>query len=270
MTQDHKGFVLVTGASAGIGAVYADRLARRGYDLILVARRADALKDVGARISAATGRTVETVTADLGARADLRKVEEILRQDTRITLLVNNAGVAALSPLLNADAEAMSNIIAVNNDALVRLSLAVLPRFVARRAGAIINLSSAVAINTELLNGVYSASKAFVLAFSQALTHELAGTGVRIQVVLPGATATDIWAKGGRPHENLPKEIVMQTEPMVDAALAGFDQGEFVTAPSLPDAAQWQSFDEARRALGQKLSLSSPAARYAVAGCETG
>ena len=123
-------------------------------------------------------------------------------------------------------------------------------------------MSSGVAIGPEILNGVYSASKAFVLAFSQSLKHELADKGVRIQVVVPGVVATDSWANNGMPVENLPKEMVMSADAMVDAALSGFDQGEFATAPSLPDKDQWDAFDQARRALFENLSRSAPAARY--------
>jgi uncharacterized protein len=262
MTKHTKGFALITGASAGIGAVYADRLARRGYDLIVVARRADRLQAIAERITAEMGRNVKIVVADLSDRADLRRVEDILRNDTRISLLVNNAGLGPVAPLLDSDVEAMSDVIAVNIDCLMRLTYAAVPRFVERGAGSIINISSGVAIGPETLNGVYSASKAFVLAFSQSLKRELADKGVRIQVVLPGVVATDSWANNGMPVENLPKEMVMSADAMVDAALSGFDQGEFATAPSLPDRAQWDAFDQARQALFQNLSRSAPATRY--------
>jgi len=265
MTERNKGFALITGASAGIGAVYADRLARRGYDLILVARRADILKSIADRITRETRRKVETVAADLGNRADLARVEEILRNDARISLLVNNAGLGPIAPLLNSDVDAMSDVVAVNIDAMMRLTYAAAPKFVERGAGSIINLSSAVAIGPEMLNGVYSASKAFVLAFSQSLRNELSDKGVRIQVVLPGVVTTDSWANNGMPVENLPKEMVMTAETMVEAALAGFDQGEFATAPSLAERSQWDAFDQARQALFQQLSRSAPAERYTKA-----
>jgi uncharacterized protein len=264
MTEHTKGFALITGASAGIGAIYADRLAHRGYDLILVARRADRLRAIAGRITAETGRKVEIVIADLSDRADLRRVEDILRNDTRISILVNNAGLGPVTPLLNSNVEAMSDVITVNVDALMRLTYAAAPKFVERGAGSIINMSSGVAIGPEMLNGVYGASKAFVLAFSQSLKHELADKGVRIQVVLPGVIATDSWANNGMPVENLPKEMVMSADAMVDAALSGFDQGEFATAPSLVDKEQWDAFDQARQALFQNLSRSAPAARYGV------
>jgi short-subunit dehydrogenase len=262
MTNQVKGFALITGASSGIGAVYAERLARRGHDLILVARREERLTSLAQRISGATGRKVETVVADLGDRAGSKRVEEILRRDTRISVLVNNAGAAAVTPLLNSDVDKMSEMIELNVNALVRLTYAAAPAFVQRGGGTIINIASIVAIGPEVLNGVYGGSKAFVVAFSQSLKHELADKGVRVQVVLPGATATDLWANAGLPVENLPKEIVMQTEPMVDAALAGLDLGEFVTIPALPDTRNWEAFEQARQSLIPVLGGSVPAKRY--------
>jgi uncharacterized protein len=167
-----------------------------------------------------------------------------------------------MNPLLNSDVDQMSRLIGVNVDALVRLTYAAAPRFAERGEGTIINISSAVSLWPEIVNGVYGASKAFVLAFSQSLKHELAEKGVRIQVVLPGATATDIWANVGFSLDNFPKEMVMSTGEMVDGALAGLDQGEFMTAPSLVDPAQWEAFDQSRLALAPQMSRSAPAARY--------
>lgn len=263
--QDNKGYALITGASSGIGAVYADRLARRGYDLILVARREDRLRALADRIAAETGRSVETIAADLGERASLAKVEAVLRGDARITMLVNNAGTASILPALAADVDEMSGMIAINVEALTRLSYAAAPGFAERGGGTIVNIASVVAIAPEMLNGVYGASKAYVLALSRSLHGELADKGVRVQVVLPGATATDIWANAGRRLEDMPEEILMSTDAMVDAALAGLDQGEFATIPSLPEAADWDRFEQARQALMPNLSRAEPAARYRAA-----
>ena len=259
------GTALITGASSGIGAVYADRLARRGYDLILVARNSDRLATLAGRLSKETGRSIETLTADLNDRASLARVEETLRGDDNITMLVNNAGVGANAPLLQSDVDKMSEMIALNVNALTRLTYAVAPRFVARGKGTIVNIASIVAVAPDVLNGVYGGSKAFVLAFSQSLHHELSDKGVRVQAVLPGATATEFWGIAGTPIEYLPKEIVMSAEDMVDAALAGLDLGELATIPSLPDYADWQAFDTARKALGPSLSRAEPASRFGVA-----
>jgi uncharacterized protein len=261
-TSNARGTALITGASTGIGAIYADRLAKRGYDLILVARNRERLDTLARRLAGETGRTIEIVTADLSDKADLARIETLLRTDTRITMLVNNAGVAAITPLLDSDVEKMDDMITLNVQALTRLTYAAAPGLVSRGGGTIINIASVVAIAPEALNGVYGASKAYVLALSQSLHKELAAQGVRIHAVLPGATATDLWAKAGRPVEHLPSEIVMSTDDMVDAALAGLDQGELVTIPALPDAADWQAYEAARQKLMPNLSRKTPAERY--------
>lgn len=263
--SDTMGTAVVTGASSGIGAVYADRLAERGYDLVLVARSADRLADVAKRIGARTGRKVDVLPADLADASDLARVEAFLRETPDVTLLVNNAGLGGALTLLESDIDQMTSLIALNVTALTRLTYAVVPQFVARGAGAIINIASIVAINPEVLNGVYGGSKAFVLAFSQNLRHELAGTGVTIQVVLPGATATDFWAIAGRPVEHLPSAIVMRSEDLVDAALVGLDRGEFASIPSLQDDRLFDAYEAARQAMLGKLSTAEPAPRYRAA-----
>jgi short-subunit dehydrogenase len=264
MNAQSKGIAVITGASSGIGAVYADRLARRGYDLLLVARTRGPMEGLSKKLSADTGRTVDILVADLTDAKDLAELERILRENTMISLLINNAGLGATKPLLNSDVSDMSRIIALNVEALTRLTYAVIPAFVKRGSGTIINIGSVVGVAPEILNGVYGGSKAFVLAFSQSLRHELAEKGITVQAVLPGATATNFWDTAGRPVDNLPKEIVMSTEDMVDASLAGLDQGEFVTIPALPDAGLWQSYEAARQALQPYLSRAEPAARYGV------
>ena len=263
-TTASLGTAVVTGASTGIGALYADRLARRGYDLVLVARNAERLQAQADRLVGTYGRTVRTLAADLTEAADLRRVEDLLRTDAGITLLVNNAGVGGTGPLLASDIDRMQDMIALNVTALTRLTYAAAPGFVARGQGAFINIASIVAIAPEVLNGVYGGSKAYVVAFSQSLQHELADKGVRVQVVLPGATATDFWQIAGTPVEHLPSEIVMRAEDLVDAALAGFDGGEFATIPALEDGAKWDAYEAARRAMHPELSRTKPASRYGV------
>ena len=265
MTQEHKGTALITGASSGIGAIYAHRLAQQGYDLIIVARNEERLKALASRLTAETGRTVETVAADLGSKAGLSRVESVLKEDRSITLLVNNAGFGGTAPLLAADVDKMQEMIELNVTALMRLTYAAVPGFVTRGGGTIINIASIVAIAPELLNGVYGGTKAFVLAFSQSLKHELAEKNIRIQAVLPGATATEFWGIAGTPVEHLPNEIVMSAEDMVDASLAGLDQGEFATIPALEDQGLFAAYEQARQALMPNLSRSVPAPRYKAA-----
>ncbi|MFM0546961.1 SDR family oxidoreductase [Paraburkholderia strydomiana] len=265
MTEVHKGTALITGASSGIGAIYADRLARRGYDLVLVARNRERLAALSSRITTETRRSVEILDADLGDKAGLAAVEAKLKQDASITLLVNNAGVGTHTPLVDSDVDAMQRMIDLNVSALTRLTYAAVPGFVARGKGALINIASIVAIAPEVLNGVYGGSKAFVLAFSQSLKHELADKGIQVQAVLPGATATEFWQTGGLPLENLDKAIVMSADDMVDAALVGFDRGELITIPSLHAVEKWEDYEAARRAMFSLLSTNAPAPRYKVA-----
>jgi len=260
-----KGTAVVTGASSGIGAVYADRLAERGYDLVLIARRADRLDEVAERIRAKTGRTVTAFPADLSDELDLARVELLLKETPAITLLVNNAGLGGALKLLDSDVEQMTSMIALNVTALTRLTYAVIPEFVRRGAGTVVNIGSIVAINPEALNGVYGGTKAFVLAFSQNLRNELQGTGVTVQVVLPGATATDFWDLSGRPLEQLPSGIVMSSKDLVDAALVGLDRGEFATIPSLQDGGLYDAYESARQGMIGSLSTATPAPRYRVA-----
>lgn len=262
MTTSTQGTALVTGASSGIGAIYADRLARRGYDLILVARNRGRLDGLANRLASETGRKIDVVAADLNDKADLARIEKVLREDASITLLINNAGVGATSPLLLSDVDKMDDMITLNVRALTRLTHAAVPGFVARGGGTIVNIASIVGIAPETLNGVYGGTKAFVLALSQSLHKELAEKNVRVQVVLPGATATDFWGIAGVPVEHLPNEIVMRADDLVDAALVGLERGELVTIPSLPDLEDWQAYETARQKLMPNLSRNAPAARY--------
>jgi short-subunit dehydrogenase len=261
-TTSPQGTALITGASAGIGALYADRLAQRGFDLILVARNEARLQAVARRTTTTHGRNVRVIPADLAAKADLKRVETVLRDDAGITMLVNNAGLGAVTPLLQSNVDQMEAMISVNVTALTRLTYAVAPRFAARGRGTIINIASIVAIGPEVLNGVYGASKAFVLAFTQSLQHELAAKGVRVQAVLPSATATEFWDLAGLPHSNLPANTVMSSTALVDAALVGLDQGEAVTIPSLPDGEPWAAYEAQRQALTPQFFHDTPGARY--------
>jgi short-subunit dehydrogenase len=260
-TQTAHGKALVTGASSGIGAVYADRLARRGFDLILAGRDSTRLKAVATSIRK-SGRQVEEVPGDLGSSEHVKALERRLLTDETLTLFVNNAGQAATTSLLESDVDKLEQMIQVNVVAFTRLAAAAAKAFVQRGRGTIINLSSAVALAPEMLNGAYNGTKAYVLNFTQSMQNELAGKGVQIQAVLPGAVGTELWARSGLPVENLPKDIVMPVDDMVDAALAGLDQGELVTIPSLPDKENWDAFVAARKVLRPNLSRSRVAGRY--------
>jgi len=251
---------LITGASDGIGAVYADRLARRGHPLILVARRTDKLKALAKRLTEDTGVSVDVITADLGKPEDLAGVEARLRTDSSVGGLVNNAGIAGEGAIVGADPARLSEMISLNVLAMTRLTAAIAPRLAANGSGAIINMSSVTALMPEAFSAVYPATKAYVLAFSEALQAELGPRGVRVQAVLPGITRTAIW--DAETIATFPVDMVMTAEDMVDAALAGFDLGEAISIPSLPDGTLLNDYLAARLTLRPGLSLRQPAQRY--------
>jgi short-subunit dehydrogenase len=261
--ETSKGTALITGASSGIGAVYADRLAKRGYDLILVARNQQRLNDVADRIRRETSRQITILPADLNEKAGLANVEAVLRDNSGITMLVNNAGTGSVASILQANVDTMEAMIGLNVTALTRLTYAVAPAFVARGAGTIINISSVVGIAVEALNGVYSASKSYVLSFGHSLQKDFTDKGVRVQTVLPGATATEFWDIAGYPPQKT-SEITMSAEDLVDAALAGLDAGETVTIPGLHEEKLWTKWEADRREISAKFRNAKPAPRYGV------
>ena len=252
--------VLITGASTGIGAVYADRFAHRGHDLVLVARDQARLEALATRLRRETGVSVAVLPADLTDPDDLAKVEARLREDEQIGILVNNAGAAAPGGFASPDLAALERLIRLNVIAVTRLAGVVAPRLAARGDGAIVNLSSVVALIPEIAMGAYGATKSYVLSLSQALQSELGAKGVYVQAVLPAATRTEIWERSGRSVEDL--KVVMSVEELVDAALVGFDRREAVTIPTLPDVKQWESFNAARQAMLPNLAQAHAAARY--------
>jgi short-subunit dehydrogenase len=256
---------VVTGASSGIGAVYAERLAARDYDLVLVARRADRLQALSARLSEAFDTEVEVIAADLTSDDDLKRVESVLATDPRISLLVNNAGNGKIGTTVDMPPEDAVSTVALNVTALMRLTKAVLPAMLSRNAGAIVNVASVLAVHALPLSSLYSGTKAFVLNFSHGLQQELAGTGVRVQVVLPAGTATEFYDHSGVPLSAFDPAVIMSAERLVDAALAGFDQGEAVTMPSVHDLGLWQAYDIARANLFAATQTGEPAPRYRAA-----
>jgi len=262
MTDSSLGTALITGASAGIGAVYADRLARRGYDLILVARDAARLEGIAAKLGGETGRRIEVLRADLTDAGDLDAVAQRLARDPAITLLVNNAGMSLNGNALTSDAPAITRLIALNVNAPVILANAAGKAFAARGRGAIVNIASVLALVAERFDGAYNGTKSFLLTLSKWLSAELGPKGVHVQAVLPGATRTEIWERSGQDVDALPAEMVMGVDDLVDAALAGFDQGETVTIPPLADESLYRAYEDARLAMGPHLSRRDVADRY--------
>jgi short-subunit dehydrogenase len=254
--------VLITGASSGIGATYADRFARRGHDLVLVARDKQRMEALAARLHDETDVAIEILRADLTNLGELAVVETRLRDDRRIGILVNNAGAAVGGTFVEQAADDVGRLIALNTTAVVRLASAVAPRFADAGEGAIVNISSVVGLAPEFGMSVYGATKAFVTFLSQGLSLELGPKGVYVQAVLPAATRTEIWERASIDVNTLP--VVMEVGELVDAALVGFDRREPITIPPLHDAGQWEAYQAARQAILPGLRQEHAAARYQV------
>jgi short-subunit dehydrogenase len=253
--------VLITGASSGIGATYADRFAQRGHPLVLVARSVAKLEELAARLTREYRVKAEVLAADLTAPAERSQVEQRLRDDDSIGILLNNAGMGGGSVLAQSSPDVVQKMIELNVTAPSRLVAALLPRLLARGHGSIINIASALAIAPELFGGAYAASKSYVLTYTLALHKQVAEHGLRVQCVLPGVTRTDIWDQVGG-LDAIPAQMIMEVNEMVDAALSGYDQGEVITIPSLPDIEDWNRFDQARRRMAPELSRNVAADRY--------
>jgi short-subunit dehydrogenase len=262
MATTSHGTALITGASTGIGAVYADRLAHRGHDLILVARDATRLNALATSLRAATGRTIHVLPADLTDPAALATVEHRVATDPAITMLVNNAGIALHGGLLESTAAQLQALVALNVTAPTVLAAAAAKAFAPRHAGTIVNIASVLAVAPEMLEGAYSGTKAYLLNLTLKLALDLKDAGVRVQAVLPGATRTEIWERSGMDPNAFPPDMIMDAGDLVDAALAGLDLGETVTIPPLGDPALWAAYDTARLALAPHLSRREVAPRY--------
>jgi short-subunit dehydrogenase len=255
--------VLITGASTGIGAAYADRFARRGHDVVLVARDTARLETLAARLKAEAGVVAEVLPADLTDRDQRIRIEARLREDSTIGILINNAGTAAPGGFSAGTPDSVEKLIELNATTVARLATAVAPRFLAEADGAIVNIGSVLALAPEFMPGIYSATKAFVLTLSQSLQAELGPRGVYVQAVLPSAVRTEIWKHAGRDVDSL--QGVMEVDELVDAALVGFDRREPITIPPLPDVEQWEAFAKARLAMLPNFRQKHAAQRYRAA-----
>ncbi len=257
-----KPSVLITGASTGIGATYAQRFAERGHHLVLVARNVDKLEANAARLRKETGISVDVLPADLTDETQSAAVEARLREDTAIGIVINNAGGNVSGNFVTQDSHDLTQLVTLNATSVLRLSHAVAPRFVEKGEGAIVNISSVLGLAPEFGTSVYTATKAFVMSLSQALQAELGPKGVYVQAVLPAATRTEIWNFADQ--NKLPP--MMEAVDLVDAALAGFDRREGVTIPPLHDEARWTALEMARGAFLQDIGHTTPADRYRNAG----
>lgn len=262
--SDSQRFAMITGASSGIGVAYAERLAKRGLNLILVARRQDRLEEIAASIRE-SDRLVEIVVADLADAKDLLRVEALLSARSDIDVLINNAGLGALGSMAKVSADALENLIKINVVALTRLSHAVLPGFTQRNHGTIVNIASMIAVMPAPAAAAYSGSKAYVMNFTRSLQMEFAKTKIAVQAVFPGPVRTEFFEASGFKTAPFPDESFMSAEQLVDCALMALDRGELICFPSLDDVSNWTGFEESRVKLSQSLMKSGPpAARYSV------
>lgn len=257
-----SGTALITGASSGIGATYAKRLAARGYDLILVARDQARLTTLADALVQQHAIRVTVMKADLTHEQDLKRVESELANNPEITLLLNNAGMSVEGEFLEADVTRINSMLALNIVAPTRLAQSAGRAFKARGHGIIINIASVLSLMHEMFNGAYNATKSYVLTLTRAMQRELAESGVLVQAVLPGATRTEIFDRAGQSINEIPAEMVMDVDEMVNAALVGLDSKEAVTIPPLEDLQLWHDYDRARGAMVPHLSRDKSASRY--------
>lgn len=224
---------LVTGASTGLGAVFASTLARQQYDLTLVARSRDRLDALAERLRQGHGVGVEVIVADLTQATALRTVEACVARDTALELLVNNAGFGTIGPFATLDPDREEAEIRLNVTALMRLTRAALPGMIARGRGAIINVSSLAALVPGPYDATYGATKAFVNSFTEALHEELRGTPVRVQALCPSFTHTEFQQRAGIDVSTIPAWVWMTPEAVVEASLAALQRGQIVCVPGL-------------------------------------
>ena len=222
---------LVTGASSGLGAAFAEALARRGFDLVVVARRRERLEALAEEMRGRYEVAVQVLVADLTSAADLQSVESRVASDAALSILVNNAGFGTTGPFAETDPDREEAEIRLNVVALSRLTRAALPGMIARGTGGIINVSSVAALLPGPFHATYGATKAFVNSFTEALHEELRGTGVRVQALCPGFTRTEFQERAGLTSQSVPSFAWMSPEYVVENSLAALRRGTLVCVP---------------------------------------
>ncbi|TDC33089.1 SDR family oxidoreductase [Micromonospora sp. 15K316] len=223
---------LVTGATAGIGAAFARRLAADGWHLVLVARDADRLADVAAEAKEQHGREVEVIAADLSTDDGCAVVERRLAGGSPIDLLVNNAGISLNKPFLRSSAEDEARLLRLNVHAVMRLTLAALRPMTERRRGAVINVSSVAGFGAVMPGSTYSASKAWVTNFSESVGQSARSFGVRVMALCPGYTRTEFHQRAGINMSKTPEWMWLRADDVVDEALRDLRKGKPVSVPS--------------------------------------
>jgi short-subunit dehydrogenase len=244
----------VTGGSGGIGAAFARRLAQDHFDLALVARSRAKLNELAAALEKEHRINCAVVPADLTVAAELERVAAAVAGDAGLELLVNNAGFGTIGEFATLDPEREEEEIRLNVMALSRLSRAALPGMIARRRGAIINVSSMAAFQPAPLNATYGATKAFVNSFTESLHEELRGSGVQVQVLCPGFTRTEFQERAGIDASGLPSFAWMTAEAVVDASLAGLRRGDVVCVPGFGNRVAATAISAMPRSAVRRLS----------------
>lgn len=261
---------LITGASAGIGTAYAERLARDGYDLVLVARRRARLTELAERLRREAAVDCEVLAADLTDAANLAQVEARAAGDERLALLINNAGFGGYRPFAEIDPAVVNDLVDVHVRAVARLTRAALPGMVRRGAGGIINVASLLALSGSVppdplpYRAVYAGAKAFIVTFTEALAGELKGTGVRVQACLPGLVDTEFHTVAGRDRSKMPP--MMKAADLAAASLAGLARGEVTCVPALEDASHLERLAEVQRTVLGVARTPTVAHRYLLGG----
>ncbi len=230
---ENKGLALVTGASSGIGAVYAERLAAGGYDLLLVARRKNRLEEVARRLEEKHRVRAEVLPADLTAVDDLRTVEGRISAAENLTFLLNNAGFGIRGILSESDREQQDEMHRLHIIATMRLTHAAVGGMIARGRGTIVNVSSVAAFTQSPWNTTYGATKAWMNKFTEALAVELKSLGapIQVQALCPGFTYTEFHDVLGIDRKTVPDAWWMTAEAVVDASLRGLERGRLIVIP---------------------------------------
>ena len=259
---------LVTGASSGLGAAFAARLAQDDYDLTIVARRRDRLESLAEQLQANHHVNVEVISADLSQPDDLLTVEKHIAEKNLLELLVNNAGFGGYMPFAELDPDKAAELINLKVLAVTRLTRAALPGMLARGRGAIVNVSSRLAFSAPLgstqlpKRATYVGANAFINAFSQLLQSELEATGVQVQALCPGVIETEFHERVGIDPNRYPAAIVMKPEDVVQASLTGLKLGEAICVPALEEVDLLTQVQETQKRFFESSRTGNLAARY--------
>jgi uncharacterized protein len=257
---------VITGASSGIGAVYADRLAARGHDVLLVARSASRLKRQAAAVEAAYGVAAEVLVADLTEPVEVQWLASRLEGESELAVAVNSAGFGGYGPFADLPPSEVAALTTIHVATIARLTHAAVRAMRPGGSGAVINVASLLAFSAAMPAGrlaqraLYAGGKSFIVTFSQTLARELEGTGIQIQACVPGIVDTPFSHGSNAPAP--PPDMVMPPEEVVEASLAALDLGEAVCVPGLEDSALLEQLGELQLEIMLGGNRTNRAPRY--------